>query len=613
MARTWRKGFVLFLTILTLTTLGRSIIPGNELGTTCMVNCPPKSEWPEAENTNRQNISLSHQSLMHSIQSQNQKGDWSQVNQTTTYLKSIRCPTPLQPHNPIIVGSDADFAIQGWPGNGTQENPYSIRDLNITGDDDCIQIGNTSVHFVVENCWLGLGDWGRSGITIDNVTHGLIANTTSVNRVFGIRMTFSESIEFFNNTCINTSYGISVSDSNAIKIFNNTCSNSNFGLLIFDSSSTEIINNTIRNCEYFGCEIYPVNNNILVNNSLVNCGFLFGSWNYLFGSPRSVGVGSIVDVEAQISGNSVNQRPLILWLGRIGLTVPLGGGQVILLNCTSIIIQDQNLTNATIGVFLCFTRQSQVFNNTLTGHSANGIRIQNCEDITLSNNLCNNNSISGITLDQTVNTSLTENRCNYNSGGSGIHLDETYDNQLLNNTCLHNLTGIRLQSAYGTELLNNTCNQNRSDWGLWGFEYRGVGILISGNTNVARENFCNDNYIGIGIWGQENHVGENTCTNNTIGIFLNGDSTPIANNLCVNDIIGIYIYRYLETIIIDNSMVGCGLYIVYQGSEWTADVLIHGNRVNGRPLIFYKNQMNRQVPLGAGQIILFNCQRIIVR
>lgn len=610
MAQTSRKGFVLFVILLILTPLWRVTIPSVEFDAdTRRLHCSQVKARYEGRNANRQNVSPSHQPFMSSFKDQNRFGDWSLTNQTTTDRKTIRTPTPLQPHSPIIIISDADFANQGWPGNGTQEDPYVIRDLYILGEPDCIQIRNTRVHFIVANCWLL---WGQLGFIIDNVTNAIISNNTCDALDYGIQLIFSESIELFNNTCINSDKGISVRDSNSIKIINNTCHNTDFGLLIFDSSSTEIVNNIIKNSRYFGCEIYPVNDNILTNNSLVNCGFFFGSWEEMSGAPTRGGVGSSVNVNAQITGNTVNQRPLILWLRRVGFTVPLGGGQVILLNCSSVTVQDQNLTDISIGIFLCFTKRSRVFNNTCTGHSVDGIRIQNCDYMTVNNNLCTNNSISGITLDQTWNTDLTNNQCNNNSEMScGIRLFESYDNQLINNTCNYNKYGMLLEPASGNQVLNNTCNHNQGFWFWWFLP--GVGISIFGDENTARWNRCTGNWAGIEIIGQDNIVDENTCTNNSYGIYLQSWSTPISNNLCVNNRIGIYIDGYRDIVITNNTMISCGLYFDYYGREWIEPVVVSDNTVNGHPLVFLKNQTNMQVQLRAGQIILFNCREITVR
>ena len=63
-------------------------------------------------------------------------------------------------HDVIRINNDTDFTNQataeGWPGDGTQSNPYMISgydiDAHVAGNAICI--GNTSVYFVVENSYL---------------------------------------------------------------------------------------------------------------------------------------------------------------------------------------------------------------------------------------------------------------------------------------------------------------------------------------------------------------------------------------------------------------------------------------------------------------------------
>ena len=75
------------------------------------------------------------------------------------------------PHNPIVITSNQDFEEQGWSGNGTEVNPYLISDLNISSDQECILILETTVHFVIRDCWLY--DSPLS-IRFENVQNGII-------------------------------------------------------------------------------------------------------------------------------------------------------------------------------------------------------------------------------------------------------------------------------------------------------------------------------------------------------------------------------------------------------------------------------------------------------
>ena len=60
-------------------------------------------------------------------------------------------------HAPIRINSDADFSIgiNGVTGgDGSQGNPWVIEnyDINGTGYEDCIYIGNTTVYYQVKGC-----------------------------------------------------------------------------------------------------------------------------------------------------------------------------------------------------------------------------------------------------------------------------------------------------------------------------------------------------------------------------------------------------------------------------------------------------------------------------
>ena len=56
-------------------------------------------------------------------------------------------------NDPIIIWEDADFEAYDFPGNGTIDDPYVIKDRNITTSSQyAIQIRDTSKYFVIKNC-----------------------------------------------------------------------------------------------------------------------------------------------------------------------------------------------------------------------------------------------------------------------------------------------------------------------------------------------------------------------------------------------------------------------------------------------------------------------------
>jgi hypothetical protein len=116
MARTWRKGFILFAIILIFTTSWRVFIPSHDYGTaTRDLNGSLITSRDDVWNANRQNVTLSQQPGNPSIEDPNHIDDWSQTNQTATYRNLIRHPTPLQPHYAISIASVQILQIKDGP------------------------------------------------------------------------------------------------------------------------------------------------------------------------------------------------------------------------------------------------------------------------------------------------------------------------------------------------------------------------------------------------------------------------------------------------------------------------------------------------------------------
>ncbi|MFX1417189.1 MAG: right-handed parallel beta-helix repeat-containing protein, partial [Promethearchaeota archaeon] len=126
------------------------------------------------------------------------------------------------PHGPIAIDGDANLAdsalLEGWPGDGSPENPYIIDGLAIDLDGNsgsCVSISNTHVSFIIRNCsftgasgeelWHGFG----AGIFLRDVTNGELAKNILYGNRFGIGLWLSESNTVANNTCDdNTEHGI---------------------------------------------------------------------------------------------------------------------------------------------------------------------------------------------------------------------------------------------------------------------------------------------------------------------------------------------------------------------------------------------------------------------
>lgn len=125
------------------------------------------------------------------------------------------------PHDPITITSDADFASQGWPGSGTQNDPYVIEGLNITTSGNCISISNTRVHFVIHYCLLTGGILGN-GVSLDNVAGERTGGCTISEKRNGVNLGSSSNNSLVNNTISeNSNYGVYLSFSYKNRIYLN--------------------------------------------------------------------------------------------------------------------------------------------------------------------------------------------------------------------------------------------------------------------------------------------------------------------------------------------------------------------------------------------------------
>lgn len=107
---------------------------------------------------------------------------------------------------PFRIDSDAELinfvSSRGLSGNGSRDNPYIIEYYNIDGSKNgtCIYIGNTTQHFIIQNCRLYNANgyysssyYLDSGVYLFNTRNGTIKdNMIFANNVYGIHLDQSQ-------------------------------------------------------------------------------------------------------------------------------------------------------------------------------------------------------------------------------------------------------------------------------------------------------------------------------------------------------------------------------------------------------------------------------------
>lgn len=189
----------------------------------------------------------------------------------------------------------------------------------------------------------------------------------------------------------------------------------------------------------------------------------------------------------------------------------------------------------------------------------------------------------GISLDNSNNNVISGNNITGNSE-YGVFLRSSSNNHISNNAVSHNtLRGIYLRENSNDNTVNNNAVSHHTQWGF--YLYHSRRNIISNNTvsnNVERGIYM--------IESNNNTFSGNTVSDNTYGISIR-DSRDIVlrnNNMTSNiqnfDVIGDYTHN------IDDS-----------------------NTINGKPMYYWVNQHDKQIPAGAGYVAAINSANIIVK
>jgi parallel beta-helix repeat protein len=310
------------------------------------------------------------------------------------------------------------------------------------------------------------------------------------------------------------------------------------GILISDTYAHFIV----RNCHvhdglpaWDGIDLVNCANGILENNTCSNNrnGITLSNSSNIALSGNAMSKEGIVIVGDRLSDwttynidatNTVNGKPVCYYKNQRGLTVPAGAGQVILVNCTHFIIENQNLSYLPAGIEIRFCSDCILRNNTCS-NNRDGIDLSSSSGNTLSNNTCNWNLEDGILLGSSSNNNaLSNNTCASNSG-YGVDLSSSNDNTLISNTCSSNSGwGIGLLSSSNNTLTNNNCSNHNN----------GIYLDLS-NDNTLSNNSCSSNG-DMGIYleqSSKNALINNTCSSVAAGIIIAGsNSNALLNNTC---------------------------------------------------------------------------------
>ena len=315
--------------------------------------------------------------------------------------------------------------------------------------------------------------------------NGINGNNIANNGYYGIRLDYSSNYNNINgNNITNNFAGILLRSSSNNSVGENTITDNREGIYLESSSNNRIEENNITDNPGVAIEFreFSNNNSISGNNITNSVVFLESSSSNVSGNTfTDAGVELWGSYANSVENNTVNGRPLIYLEGMAGFNI-VDAGQVVLVRCTGIRVENLDLSRTTVGVELWETNNSIVSGNNITSTGVYPIMLGYSSNNSISGNTIANSSAVGIPLWGSSNNSISGNMVIANED-KGIELCESSNyNSVRGNNITDSGIGIWL---YGSS--NNSIDGNTIANSHWGISFR----FTSGNT-VCHNNFINN-------------------------------------------------------------------------------------------------------------------------
>jgi parallel beta-helix repeat protein len=362
--------------------------------------------------------------------------------------------------------------------------------------------------------------YNEKGIRLWGGNNQVANNTISFNQVYGMEDDSGLSIIENNNINFNDVFGIFFAFSHGDTVRGNEISNNGehgiYGDPLYDA---KILNNTFSENGY---GIYlsrsvriTISNNSMTRNGLFIGGYDLGHWN----------------THSIDTSNTLNGKPIYYWKSRTSGTVPLGAGQVILANCSNVLVLNQDVSKGTVGIIL--------------GHSFS-------------------NTIENVTTNSNT--------------GYGFYLYKSTSNVVINSTAQLNTRGAYLVLASGNYVMNSSFSNNDE----------GISLAYSGSNIFSNDTVMRNKGDGFRLADSSgNNISDSSLSENgKFGISMSDcDGTTILNNSVLsNSYHGIFSYRSTNSKIVRNNVsfnTWKGIYLDYSDDSTLEGNTVFGNNHDG--------------------------------
>jgi parallel beta-helix repeat protein len=472
----------------------------------------------------------------------------------------------------LVSISSATFKVQMINASGTiyvrangmiepKEAPISSVD-NIT----YTLTGNINDLIVVE----------RDSILVDGA--GYIVQGTGKGK--GISLDGRRNVTIQNVEIIAFNNGIHLCRSSNNRICRNRITaNTYIGISLSQSSNNSVVGNNITASNCYGIYVDESLNNNITENMFTKVG-LFVADSY----------GNLVE------GNVVNGKPLV-YLEKVSDYAVGDAGQVVLVNCDNVSVENLNLTDTTLGLELWETKNCKIASNSIANNWY-GIRlIESLNNSIVKNSIMGSNRW-GIWFDSSSNNSMIRNHIANHY--TGIWFSSSSNNKIIGNNVTENKHwGIVFQESLNNSICQNNITNNKDDEGisLYGYSnhnsisencitgnyFNGVSLLTSSNNCIVGNNLTANNYDGImlDLCSNYNNISGNYITankNDGIDVFNSSNNSIDGNKIVANKLCGVRLSSSLNNSMVENEIKNnyCGVSFINSSKN----KFYHNNFIN---------------------------------
>jgi parallel beta-helix repeat protein len=238
-----------------------------------------------------------------------------------------------------------------------------------------------------------------------------------------------------------------------------------------------------------------------------------------------------------VEDNTVNGKPLVYLEGVTNYSVG-DAGQVVLVRCDSIRVENLNLSRASVGVQLWETNSSTISWNNMTANSYYGVWLDYSSSNIISGNSIAANSYYGVWLDYSSGNIISGNSIAANSY-YGVWLDYSSGNIISGNTFTDD--GLFVGGSYQNSVEDNTVNGKPLVYleGVTNYSVGDAGQVVLvrcdsirvENLNLSRAS------VGVQLWETNSStISWNNITNNDDGVWLDYSfNNEIYHNSFINN------------------------------------------------------------------------------